>query len=74
MTVQGAGGGRLLGLPGGANTAVLGNTAAGIGNKAVQQGMVFQGAGFGASNLLSGQNTAAGIGNFAGQSLFSVQR
>ncbi|HYD66888.1 hypothetical protein, partial [Azospirillum sp.] len=70
-------GGRLLGapgLPGGANTAVLGNTAAGIGNKAVQQGMVFQGAGFGTANTLAGQNTAAGIGNFAGQSLFSVQR
>jgi len=63
-----------LGGLGSSNTAVLGNTAAGIGNKAVQNGTVFQkGSPFGA-NVLNGQNTAAGIGNFAGQSLFSVQR
>lgn len=66
----------MVGLPGlgGTNTAVVGNTAAGIGNKAVQDATIFQkGSPFGA-NVLNGQNTAAGIGNFAGQRLFSVQR
>ena len=64
-------------LPGG-SAANLSNTAAGIGNSAMQGVTVLQRSGgrtpFAAPNLANVQNLAAGIGNSASQGAFVRQR
>ena len=58
------------------NVSNISNTAAGVGNVAVQDVTTLQKArgGFAGPNLSSVSNTAAGIGNYAGQSALVMQK